>query len=372
MKKSIARRNVLAPQISHGLDLAAEEAQDCRLDHGGKVVSQEKIGMTRDAIRRKFEGLERRTILLEATTQAGWVARLLEELGHDVLVCNPHRLKLIAGSTLKTDKLDAETLARLARLAQLDSEFVRTITVRARHTQLLRSELKGRDRLVACRSQLIAFVRSVLRSDALPQPKCDADHFASKFDLEKLPPDVRLAVEPQVKCIAFLSEQIAGSRKRIAAVAAEIPVVARLLQIPGVGLLTAVCFVLCIEDATRFQKSRDVGPYLGLVPILRQSADQEIRGPITKKGDDGMRRLLVQAALCLLRTRRDTALKQWTLAVAERRGRKKAIVALARKLAVLMHRMWVSGEDYVAFPSNDAAAGGDGVPNRAITSRNVA
>jgi len=355
MKKSMARRRMLAPQISIGLDLGGEEAVACVVDRGGEVLSLETVAMTPAGVRELFEGLERATIVLEATGQSGWVARLLEEIGHDVLVCNPRRLKLIAASTLKTDKLDAELLGRLARVAQMDPELFRPVTVRSRRTQLLRSEMKGRDQLISCRKKLISSVRSVLRSDALPTPKCDADRFAARLDLGKLPEDVRIIVEPQVAIIASLTEQLVAIERRLCAVAAEFPVASRLMQIDGVGLITSLSFILCLEEPGRFAKSRDVGAYLGLVPRLRQSCDQEFRGRITKQGDASLRRVLVQAALGQLRAKRESALKQWALAVVERRGRKKAVVALARKLAVVMHHIWLTGEDYVTFPGRPPA-----------------
>lgn len=351
MKKIMSRKTVLAPQLSIGLDLGAEEAHACVVGRDGQVVEQCSFAVTPEEVKRLFEKRTRATIVIEACNISGWVSRLLEGLGHDVLTCNPRRLKIIAESTLKTDKLDAEVLGRLARLAQLDPEFVHPVTVRSRSTQLLRSELKGRDQLVATRTRLVNFVRSVLRADALPVPRCDADHFAAKIDLEALPPDVRPVIEPVLGVIRLVTEQLNKAPKRLHAIAAVLPGVERMVAIDGVGELTAVAFALCIEDPARFEHGRDVGPYLGLVPKLRQSASVEQRGRITKQGDTTMRRLLVQAALCLLRSKRDSALKQWALQVAERRGRKKAIVGLARKLGVVMHQVWVTGEEYRRFPS---------------------
>lgn len=356
MKKCKPVRKVLAPQISIGLDLGADEAQACVLGRDGGVLQEWGLRLTPEELRRYFGDSAPAVVVLEMCTAASWVARQLEEMGYRVLACNARRLKLIASSTLKTDRLDAEVLARMARLAQLDPELVESVTVRTRETQLQRSELRGREQLVGARTRLINFVRSVLRADALPVPRCTADRFVTKLDPAKLPEDVWAVIEGVVKCIADLTSQLAETSKRVREMASKRAEVQRMTEVDGVGQLTALAVVLCVEDPTRFVRSRDVGPYLGLIPRLRQSSQEEWRGPITKQGDEQVRRLLVQAALCLLRSKRDSALKRWALAVAERRGRKKAVVALARKLAVVLHQVWVSGEAYVPFPATQHGA----------------
>jgi transposase len=312
--------------------------------------------MTPEGIRAALGDRPRATILLEACGPSGWVARLLEELGHEVFVCNPHRLKLIAQSTLKTDKLDAEILGRLARLGQLDPAMIQATTVRRRDTQLKRTWLSVRERLVRSRTGHISAVKCILRNDALPVPKGDAERFVKNLEQLEMPSDVRELVEPLRYAILTETSQIAKVEARIRAMAKEMPIVGHLREVDGVGLLTAVAFALTIEDPSRFESSRDVGPYLGLVPRLRQSADTEWRGGCTKKGDERLRRLLVQAALALLRTKRESALKQWALRVIARRGRKKGVVALARKLAIVMHRLWVSGEAYEPFPHQEVTS----------------
>lgn len=351
MSKSMRfRSSVLVPNLSVGIDLGADASVACLLDRAGKVVKTEAFSMSPDVVREMFGRDEPVTIVLEACNQAAWVSRLLEELGHVVLVCNPRRLKLIACSTLKTDKLDAEILARLARLSQMDPALVQGTTVRSRSTQLVRSQLRGREQLVKARTALISFVRSTLRADALPLHSCESKRFASKIDPSTLPADTWSVIEHPVAMIQELTMRIEAIEMSLQQAAKERPEVQHLQEIDGIGLLTSLSFVLCIEDPTRFARSRDVGPYLGLVPVVRSSSTEERRGRITKAGDGGVRRLLVQAAQSMLRSKRESALKRFALRIEERRGRKKAVVALARKLAVVMHRVWVSGEDYVRFP----------------------
>ena len=358
MKKSTSRKPVLAPQLSIGIDLGSETAEVCLLSQDGSVLGRTTVSMTPEAFSHEF-AVPRATLLLEASGSSSWVARLLEELGHDVVVCNPRRLKLIAESTLKTDKLDAEILARLARLSQLDPELVESVSVRSRETQLRSSHLSARDQLIKCRTQLISSVRSVLRSDAIPPVRCDADRFVKKVEAHELPDDIREFAQPLLAAIRSLNEQIAVVEAKIRAFAFEMPAVEQFEDIDGVGLITAVAYTVTIEDPKRFEHSRDVGPFIGLTPTLRESGDLSWRGGCTKRGDERLRRLLVQAALCLMRSKRDSALKRWALALAERRGKKKAIVALARKLSVVMHHLWITGERYEPFPmkgGNSAAA----------------
>jgi len=352
VKKSTSRKPVLAPQLSIGFDLGAEQSVACVLDRAGEVVERATIGMTPAEIDAAFRGRARATIVVEACTQSNWIARQIEGLGHEILVCNPRRLKLIASSTLKTDKLDAEILGRLARLSQLDPKLVQPITVRSRDTQIRRSHQALRDQLVASRTKLINCARGTLRGDALPVPRCDAAGFAKKLEKQQLPDDIRALLTPAIAAIAQLTEQIAVVDAKIKNDAKEMPVISKLTEIPGVGMQTAYGFVITIEDPSRFEHSRDIGPYLGLTPTVHQSSTIERRGHCTKQGDARMRRLLVQAALCLLRTKTDSELKQWALSLAERSGKKKAIVGLARKLGVLMHRLWVSGENYEPFPNS--------------------
>ena len=354
-KSTHAPRPVLVPTISVGVDLGADSSTACYLDRSGTVVQRATFRMTPAAVREEFGSLREATVVLEACGQSAWVSRVLEELGLRVVVANPRKLKLIAGTTLKTDDLDAEVLARLARLSQLDPALVRSISVRSRATQLRRREIRGRDQLVQARTGLINFVRSTLREDAIRIVGTDADTFAENLRLEELPDDLAAVVRGQVEAIRALTSQIRKATKNIEQAARGCPNVKRLMAIDGVGPMVGLSFILCIEDPARFRSSRDIGPYLGLVPTLRQSSSTERRGSITKAGDGAMRRLLVQAALVLMRSKHDSDLQRWALRLAARRGRKKAVVALARKLAVVMHRVWATGETYERLRSTKGA-----------------
>lgn len=348
MKKS-NRKPVLAPHVSVGLDLGSESAVACVIGRDGQVMARQEFALTPELLRKTFMG-EPIVVLLEATTPAAWVARALEELGHEVLVCNPRKLKLIAASTLKTDKLDAEILGRLARMHQFDPEVVGTCQVRTRDTQLRRSRMNARDQFVKSRTALASLVRSTLKADAWPKLKCEGERLPAKVRDMALPGDILEVLTPMLAMIEELNRQIAAVDRQIAAITKTDKVFENWDEIDGVGNLVAVSFYTTIEDPQRFTNVRDVGPYIGVTPSVRQSSETEHRGRCTKRGDGRTRRLLVQAALCLMRSKNDSALKQWALQVAARRGRKKAAVALARKLAVVMMKMWLTGERYQRFP----------------------
>jgi transposase len=171
----------------------------------------------------------------------------------------------------------------------------------------------------------------------------------------KLPDELLEVIEPLLEQLDLVSGEIARRDEELAGMAREIPVVDRLQQIPGVGPITSLYFVLSIDDPHRFRRSRDVAAFFGLRPVMRETGDTSHYGRITKEGDSEMRRLLVQAAHAMMITRADCALKQWAKEIEGRRGKGKKSVALARKLAVLMHHLWVTGEDFEAFPKQKAA-----------------
>jgi len=345
----------LSRQVSIGIDLGAEESVACSLDRAGAVIGRLKFEMTPEAVTATFGGQPRCTILMETCGFSAWVARLLEQLGHEVLVADPRKLRQISQSPKKTDKNDAEKLARCARMAQFDPKYVPVTVVRSAETQLRRSYLAVRETLVSSRTKDISLVRSVLRSHAIPRPKAGSDRFHIVVERLQINEELRELITPLIGRIADATERISQVDKKIVAMAKEMPFVQKAIAIPGLGILSAFAYVTSIEDPTRFEDKRQSGAFLGLTPWVKQSSTSERRGGISKQGDERVRRLLVQAALCLLRSKHDTALRQWGLAVAERRGRKRAAIAVARKLSVVLLAIWLSGESYVPFPESKAS-----------------
>ena len=335
-----------------GIDLHVSYSQICILDEDGEVMETSRVSTSRLALSKFFARRDHMRIVLEAGGSSPWVSRLLENLGHEVIVCNPRRVRLIAESTLKNDKVDAEVLARLLRM---DPAFLKPIQHRSERAQLLRSKLLVRRSMVEARTKWINAVRGLLRSFGYRVSGKVAHTFSERVDHMKLPDELRQVIEPLLEQLEILSGEINRRDEDLAVMAQEIPEVDRLRQIPGVGPITALYFVLSIDDPHRFGRSRDVGAFFGLRPSIRESGGASHYGRITKEGDPEMRRLLVQAAQAMMITRKDCALKQWATEVEGRRGKGKRAVAVARKLAVLMHHLWVTGENFEAFPKSKAA-----------------
>jgi transposase len=285
-------------------------------------------------------------VVLEAGAQSRWISTLIEGLGHRVTVANPRRLKLISSSTVKTDRRDAELLARLGRA---DIGLLSSVEHRSNETQLDLAVPKARDVLVAARTRVINHVRGTMKSFGERLPTCSADSFVRKTR-EAIPPTLRPALEPLYVVLEAVQAQIKEYDKSIERIANRRPDVAVLTQPRGVGTLTGLVFLLTIEDKKRFKRSRDAAAYLGLCPRKDQSGAGDPQLRITKTGDPFTRRLLVTAANYMLGPfGGDSDLRRWGVNLAARGGKnakKRAKVAVARKLAVLLHRLWVTGEVY--------------------------
>ena len=290
----------------------------------------------------------------ETGTHSPWISRLLAELGHEVIVANARKVRLIGESRKKDDRLDAQTLARLARI---DPALLCPVKHRSAQAQadlaMIRARaglVRARAGLVRARTGLVNTARGLAKSYGQRLRGCNVRNMNPE-KAEGLSPELQRALEPLLACIESVSQQINEYNERIEAMAEQsYPQVALLKQIKGVGTLIALTFLLTLEDPHRFRKSRDVGGYLGLQPGRRKSGQSEPQLHISKEGDPYLRTLLVQGAQHILGPFGvDCDLRRWGLKLAERGGRngkKRAIVATARKLAVLLHHLWVSGEVY--------------------------
>ena len=335
------------PKLTIGLDLGDRFTQLCALDARGQIRATERLRTTPAALERYFAGHARSRIVLEVGTHSPWVSRLLERLGHEVLVANARQLRLIYGSDRKSDRVDAETLARLGRL---DPALLKPIHHRGPEAQADLAQLRARDALVRTRTLLINHVRGAVKAWGARLPASSAPAFATRA-AAAIPSVLEPALGPPVELIATLTHAIRGMERQLERVATErYPETAHLRQPSGVGLLTALCYVLTLEDPGRFRQSRAVGPYLGLCPRRDQSGGRDAQLRITKRGDAMLRRLLVSGAQYILGPfGPDTDLRRWGLRLAARGGKnakKRAVVAVARKLATLLHRLWVSGAAY--------------------------
>lgn len=330
-----------------GVDLGDRASQICRLDREtGAIVEEKRLSTTSASFQRYFDRGTRWLVILESGTHTPWVRRLLESLGHQVIAANPSKLQLIASSRQKTDERDARCLAQLGRV---DPELLSPVHPRSPECQQALSVVRAREGLVKVRTLLINQVRGTVKSFGARLPGCSTQSFSRKVSAA-LPPVLQGSLEPLLAVIADLSEKILSFERDIEAWAQRFTVTQQLRQIKGVGALTALVFVLMLDDPHRFARSRSVGAYVGLVPASRSSGSSSPQLPITKQGDRMLRRLLVQAAHYILGPfGQDSDLRSFGLELAKRggkSGKKRAVVAVARKLAVVMHRLWVSGEPY--------------------------
>ena len=289
----------------------------------------------------------RSRVVLEVGTHSPWVSRCVTKHGHEGIVANPRRVRLIAENDSKTDGVDAELLARLGRV---DPSLLKPIVHRGAQAQKDRILLQARDGFVRARTQLVNQVRGLAKTLGTRAPSCSTEAFAKRVRAT-LPEDLFPGLSTLLETIEGLTRTIREMDREVERVCeTRYPETELLRQVKGVGPITALCFVLTIEDPTRFSKSRSVGAYLGLRPKHRNSGDQQPQLRITKGGDRLMRRLLVSAAHYVLGPfGPDTDLRRLGLRMAERGGKsakKRAVVAVARRLAVLLHRLWVTGTEY--------------------------
>ncbi len=336
-----------------GLDLGDQTSEVILLDADAELIEESRLPTTAVSLQRKFSVLPPSRVAMEVGSQSRWVSHLLKQLGHEVLVANARKLRAIYDNPRKTDRADAETLARLARM---DPHLLSPIYHRSPQAQADLAVLHSRDALVRSRTQLINHVRGRVKGSGTRLPSCSADSFSKKVNAA-IPEALQPAVDPILDTIASLTRQIRSYDRQIEALCdTRYPEARSLRQIPGVGALTALAFVLTLEDPARFARSREVGPALGLVPRRDQSGDRDPQLSITKTGNAFLRRLLVGSAHYILGPfGPDCDLRRWGLQLAERGGknaRKRAVVAVARKLAVLLHRLWKTGEIYDPFHSS--------------------
>jgi len=334
-------------QLTIGLDLGDRWSFYCVLDEVGKIILEQKLPTTLAAMKQTFARIPRSRVALETGTHSPWVSRLLTPLGHEVIVAHAQKVELITKSTRKDDRHDAKTLARLARI---DPELLGPVRHRSATAQIHLTVIRARAELVSARTALINAARGLTKSYGERLRKCGSQQVSRELAMG-LSAELREVLEPLFGEIESLNERIKEYDRRIEKMAKEAhPEVELLKQVKGVGDLIALTYVLTIEDPHRFRKSREVGCFLGLRPGRRNSGQSEPQKRISKEGDEYLRTLLVQGAHYILGPfGEDSDLRRWGRKLAERGGKnakKRAVVAVARKLAVLLHRLWVSGEVY--------------------------
>jgi transposase len=349
-------KKILEKQLTVGLDLGDRYSCYCVLDEAGEIALEQKLPTTPEAMKKIFARMSRSRVAMETGTHSPWVSRALTELGHEVIVAHAQKVRLIAKSRRKDDRLDARTLARLARI---DPDLLSPVQHRSAQAQLHLAEIRARAALVSSRTALVNAARGLVKSYGERLRKCHTQQVGRDITAE-LSPELRAALEPLLREVESLNERIQEYDRRVTKMAKEkYPETALLKQVKGVGDLIATTYVLTIEDAHRFRKSRDAGCFVGLQPGRRNSGESEPQMRISKEGDEYLRTLLVQGAHYILGPfGEDSDLRRWGQKLAARGGKnakKRAVVAVARKLAVLLHRLWVSGEVYEPLRNSQKA-----------------
>lgn len=344
------------PDRTIGLDVGDRHSYLCILDAEGRILEESRLVTHSSALSNRFAHMEPARVVLEVGPHSPWISRLLSDAGHDVIVANPRKLRLIFESDQKSDRTDAQYLARVGRL---DPELLAPVVHRSENVQADLAVIRSRSALVEARTALVSHVRSTVKAMGARIPKCSTATFPQKAE-EHVPELLLPAILPVLDAITQLSVQIGHMERWIDELAVtEYPETAVLTQVHGVGTLTALCYMLTLETPHRFRSSRAVGPYLGLVPARHDSGESRPHLRTTKAGDVMLRTLLTQCAHYILGPfGADSDLRRWGLALAERGGaaaKKKAIVGVARKLAVLLHRLWLTGEVYEPLRQEEGA-----------------
>ena len=343
----MSKTTSIPPVTTMGLDLGDRRSHLCCLDSDRKVCHRQAISMTQKAVRSAFGRFPKGTLVaMEVGTHSPWVSRLLEDLGLEVIVADARQIKLITQSRKKTDRRDAELLARLAAS---DRELLRPIKHRGEIAQLATTMLRARETFVKSRTEIVNAVRGMLKSHGyrLKSGSTAAIHNRVK----ELPEELLPALAPLLEECGSLSARIRAFDRKLEELAEErFPETQLMRQVQGVGLLTSLAVSTAIQDPERFRRSRDLGAYFGLVPAQRESGDQRPQLGISKTGNAMVRRFLVSAAHYILGPfGSESDLRSWGLELAARggaAGKKRAVVAVARKLGILLGALWRSGEVY--------------------------
>jgi transposase len=360
------------PTQTVGIDLGDKTSRYHVVDQAGVTKQEGRTATTKKGMAETFAQMSRSRIALEVGTHSAWVSRLLASFGHEVIVANARRVRAISDNNSKDDRMDAQLLARLARV---DPGLLYPIRHRGAQVQQHLATIRARAALVDGRTALINAARGLVKAFGERLAQCDADQMGED-KLKDLEAGEQAAVAGLLRSVAAMTEQIQEYDKQIAEIARKhYPETALLQQVHGVGQLIALTFILTLEDAERFERSRDVGCYVGLRPKRKESGESQPELNITKEGDVYLRRLLVQGAHCILSARApDTDLKRWGLKLAgegekqagekaskskkqkkSKKAKKRAVVAVARKLAILLHSLWVTGEVYERLRNSQAA-----------------
>jgi transposase len=327
-----------------GLDLHKRESQLCIVGEDGSV-SERRIVTSRERFTAVLGNCPRARIIVEASTESEWVAQHLESLGHEVVVADPNYAPMYAtrARRVKTDKRDARALAEALKLGAY--RRAHRVSPERRH---IRAELAVREALVRTRTRYVSLAKALVRRDGLRVAASESHLVARRIAALDLSDTLAGELMPLFSVMAPINEQIDAADRRIGSLTDNDPEVALLTTAPSIGPITAAAIVATVDDITRFQSAHQFEAFLGLVPGERSSGEKRRVGHITKSGNSRVRYLLVEAAWRILRSKSEdtSALRTWALLIATRRGKRIAVVALARRLAGIVYAMWRDGSPY--------------------------
>jgi len=338
------------PEMTMGIDVGDRFSHVCLVDNGGEVVERDRVRSTEAAFRRYFEGTARLRIALECGTHSPWMSRLLKQLGHQVIVANARKIPTITESESKNDHRDAE---QLALMAAFNPKLLSPLEHRSLARQQDLNLIQARAILVKARTMIVNALRGLVKSAGGRLPACSTESLPERA-AGAVPPALTAVAGPLIEQIARLNVQIAAMDQEIEKLAIKYPEIGILRSVPGIGPVVASAYVLTLDRPDAVPSSRSAGAFLGLRPGQSQSGDSDPQRRITRTGNTYLRCLLVQSAQYILgRFGPDSALRRWGLKLAAsggKRAKKRAIVAVARKLAVILHSMWRSGQRFERFP----------------------
>jgi transposase len=332
-----------------GIDLGDKKSRVCIVDEQGEIVSQEWVVTTPGAFLKRFRSEAAMRIAMEVGTHSRWASELLGRCGHDVRVADARQLALITNSNAKSDKRDARMLAQLLRA---DPRLLSPIEHRPEKLQMDLTVIRMRDNMIDTRTRLVSSVRGVVKATGARLPSCETAGFPQQV-ADVIPEPLRPALAPMLEVIDKVNEEIYEYDCLLEHWAqTRYPESSRLTQVKGVGTLTALMYMLTVGDKNRFSRTRDIGPFLGLRPRSGQSGDSDPQLRITKAGDGLLRKTLVECAQYIVGPfGEDSDLRRWGLKMiaggnGSKRAKQRAVVGVARRLAVLMMSLWKSGQTY--------------------------
>lgn len=338
-----------------GLDVSLEKTAICVVSEHGKIVREAQVASEPDALVRWLGAQDGSiaVIRLEAGPLSQWLHRGLTGAGLEVVLMETRQVKgALRAMPIKTDRRDAEGIARLLHLG-----WFRPVHCKSVSAQEVRAVLGARKAVQQSMIALEMSLRGLLRNFGLKVGAVSRGRFEARIrDLVADNPMLVAATEPMLRARASLRQELAGLERRVRQLAQDDPVCHRLMSMPGIGAVVALTFRSAVDDPARFTSSKKVGPWVGLTPSRNQSGERDVSGGITKAGDVTLRRALCQAATVMMHRGRATWLRTWAAHVARRRGKRRAMVALARRIGVILHRMWRDGTAFRFEPPVTAHA----------------